>query len=152
MTSAIFPDRSHRNAAKLRLLTGLAIHLYIPVATNDRLGCSHPETSMNFIMQPWQLMLIILAGWINRQQRQRIDYLETIVTVLKQHNGKKRILLTDDVDWQSKANSLAENNSSRLEPCSRRTQSCVGIDNWSPINGTTLTEKRRNQVGKGPDK
>jgi len=41
-------------------------------------------------------MLIILAGWINRRQQQRIDYLETVVTVLKEHNGKKRILLTDD--------------------------------------------------------
>ena len=51
---------------------------------------------MKFILQPWQLMLIILASWINRQQQQRIDYLETIVMVLKEHNGKRRILLTDD--------------------------------------------------------
>ena len=33
---------------------------------------------MRFALQPWQLMLIILASWINRQQQQRIDYLETI--------------------------------------------------------------------------
>ncbi|MDC0935384.1 integrase core domain-containing protein [Pirellulales bacterium] len=51
---------------------------------------------MKFILQPWQLFLLILAGWINRQQRQRIDYLETEVAVLKEHIGKKRILLNDD--------------------------------------------------------
>ena len=51
---------------------------------------------MNFILQPWELMLVILAGWINRRQQQWIDYLETVVAVLKEHIGKKRILLTDD--------------------------------------------------------
>ena len=51
---------------------------------------------MKFHLKPWHLMLVILAGWINRQQQQRIDYLETIVTVLKEHTGKRRILLTND--------------------------------------------------------
>ena len=51
---------------------------------------------MKFILQPWQLMLIILASWINRVQQQRIDYLETQCDVLREHLGKKRILLTDD--------------------------------------------------------
>ena len=51
---------------------------------------------MKFVLQPWRLMLIILASWINRQQQQRIDYLETIVPVLKEQIGKRRILLTDD--------------------------------------------------------
>ena len=41
-------------------------------------------------------MLIILASWINRVQQQRIDYLETQCDVLREHIGKKRILLTDD--------------------------------------------------------
>ena len=59
-------------------------------------GLRTTETLMKFVLQPWQLMLIILASWINRQQQQRIDYLETIVMVLKEHNGKRRILLTDD--------------------------------------------------------
>ena len=55
------------------------------------------ETTMDFVLQPWQLlMLIILAGWINRRQQRRIDDLETIISVLKEHNCKKRILLTDD--------------------------------------------------------
>ena len=51
---------------------------------------------MNFILQPWQLFLIILASWSNREQQQRIDYLETQCAVLIEHIGSKRILLTDD--------------------------------------------------------
>ncbi len=51
---------------------------------------------MKFILQPWQLMLIILASWINRQQQEVIEYLRTENAVLKEKFGKKRILLTDD--------------------------------------------------------
>jgi len=31
---------------------------------------------MNFVLQPWQLLLLILAGWINRKQQNVIDYLK----------------------------------------------------------------------------
>ncbi len=51
---------------------------------------------MKFILQPWQLMLIILASWVNREQQLRIEYLQSEVAVLKEHIGKKRILLTDE--------------------------------------------------------
>lgn len=51
---------------------------------------------MKFILQPWQLMLIILASWVNRQQQEVIEYLRTENAVLKEKLGKKRILLTDD--------------------------------------------------------
>ncbi|MGB0600299.1 MAG: hypothetical protein ACPGLY_26785 [Rubripirellula sp.] len=51
---------------------------------------------MKFILQPWQLMLIILASWINRDQQQKIECLETQLAVLKEQFGSKRILLTDD--------------------------------------------------------
>ena len=50
---------------------------------------------MKFILQPWQLWLLILSGGINRQQQEAIDYLRTENRVLKEHIGKKRILLTD---------------------------------------------------------
>jgi putative transposase len=42
--------------------------LYSRASTNDRLGFGRHETPMKFILQPWQLMLIILASWVNRQQ------------------------------------------------------------------------------------
>ncbi len=51
---------------------------------------------MNFVLQPFQLYLVILSGWIHRQQQEVIDYLRTENQVLKETTGKKRILLTDD--------------------------------------------------------
>jgi transposase InsO family protein len=51
---------------------------------------------MNFVLQPWQLLLAILAGWINRQQQEVIEYLRTENQILKEKLGKRRIVLTDD--------------------------------------------------------
>ena len=51
---------------------------------------------MSFVLQPWQLYFVILAGWVNRQQQAVIEYLRTENQVLKEKIGKKRILLTDD--------------------------------------------------------
>ncbi len=51
---------------------------------------------MNFILQPWQFFFLILAGWVNREQQQVIEYLRTENQVVKQLHGKKRILLNDD--------------------------------------------------------
>ena len=52
--------------------------------------------SMSFVFRPWQLVAAILAGWVNQEQQQRIEYLRTEVQVLKEKLGKKRILLNDD--------------------------------------------------------
>ena len=51
---------------------------------------------MNFVLQPWQLLLAILAGWINRQQQAVIEFLRTENQILKEKLGKRRIVLTDD--------------------------------------------------------
>jgi putative transposase len=51
---------------------------------------------MNFILQPWQLLCIILAGWVNRQQQDVIAYLRTENQILKEKLGRRRILLDDD--------------------------------------------------------
>mgnify|MGYP001037844704 CR=1 FL=1 len=51
---------------------------------------------MKFILQPWHLMLVILASWINRQQQEVIEYLHTENAVLEEKLGTRRILLTDD--------------------------------------------------------
>jgi transposase InsO family protein len=51
---------------------------------------------MNFVFQPWQLLVLILAGWINRQQQEIIEYLRTENQVLRETHGKKRIRLNDD--------------------------------------------------------
>ena len=51
---------------------------------------------MKFILQPWQLLLIILASWFNGQQQEVIEYPRTENAVLKEKLGKKRILLNND--------------------------------------------------------
>jgi transposase InsO family protein len=51
---------------------------------------------MSFILQPWQLLHLILAGWVNQQQQQVIEYLRTENQVLREKLGKRRILLNDD--------------------------------------------------------
>jgi len=47
-------------------------------------------------LQPWHLLLLILAGWINRKQQDVVDYLLTENRILRDKLGKKRILLNDD--------------------------------------------------------
>jgi len=47
----------------------------------DAVGFRETGT-VNFVLQPRQLLLVILAGWVNRQQQEVID--------------KKRIRLNDD--------------------------------------------------------
>ncbi|HIM14241.1 MAG TPA: hypothetical protein EYM31_00590 [Acidobacteria bacterium] len=51
---------------------------------------------MSFILQPWQLYVAIIAGWIHRQQQEAIEYLRTENRVLREKHGPKRILLNDD--------------------------------------------------------
>jgi putative transposase len=46
--------------------------------------------------QPWHLLLLILAGWINRRQQDAVEYLLTENRVLKEKFGEKRIPLNDD--------------------------------------------------------
>jgi hypothetical protein len=43
---------------------------------------------MDFVLQPWQLYLVILAGWIHRQQQEVIDYLLTENRVLRENYRK----------------------------------------------------------------
>jgi len=51
---------------------------------------------MNFVLQPWQLFLLIIASWSNQLQQEIIEYLRTENSILRDKLVKKRILLTDD--------------------------------------------------------
>ena len=51
---------------------------------------------MNSILQPWQLLLIVLASWVNREQQEMIEYLQTENRVLIEKFGNRRFLLSDD--------------------------------------------------------
>ena len=51
---------------------------------------------MSFILHPWQRLLLILAGWVNRQQQEIIEYLRTENQILRESHGMKRIKLNDN--------------------------------------------------------
>jgi hypothetical protein len=51
---------------------------------------------MKFILQPWQLFVLILAGWIHHREQEIIEYLRAENRVLREKLGKKRILFDDD--------------------------------------------------------
>ena len=51
---------------------------------------------MKFVLQPWQLLVVILVGWIQRQQQAIIDFQNEQIRSLLAAQGKKRVRLTDD--------------------------------------------------------
>jgi putative transposase len=51
---------------------------------------------MNFLLQPWQLLVVILVGWIQRQQQAIIEFQNEQIRSLLAAQGKKRVRLTDD--------------------------------------------------------
>ena len=51
---------------------------------------------MRTILQPWQILVTAMAGWITRQQDAVIEYLREENRVLKQQLGRRRLRLTDD--------------------------------------------------------
>ena len=48
------------------------------------------------VLQPWQLFVSVLAGWINEHQQAAIEYLREENRVLREQLGGKRLRLTDD--------------------------------------------------------
>ena len=51
---------------------------------------------MNFILHPWQLLIVILAGWFNHEQQKIIDFYRAELETVMKAQGKKRFLLTDE--------------------------------------------------------
>ena len=51
---------------------------------------------MSFIMQPWHILILIVGGWINREQQKVIEFQQAQFEVLLEIQWKKRILLNDD--------------------------------------------------------
>ena len=44
----------------------------------------------------WQILVVALAGWLNRQQQEVMEYLQEENRVLREHLKGKRIRFTDD--------------------------------------------------------
>ena len=53
-------------------------------------------SSMISILHPWQIVVLALAGWINRQQLEVIEYLAEENRVLREQLKGKRIRFTDE--------------------------------------------------------
>jgi len=51
---------------------------------------------MEFIFQPWHLLVLAVSAWINHEQEKVIEYLQAENEVLRERLGKGRILLNDD--------------------------------------------------------
>lgn len=52
--------------------------------------------SMISILHPWQIVVFALAGWINRQQMEVLEYLKEENRVLREQLKGKRIRFTDE--------------------------------------------------------
>ena len=45
---------------------------------------------------PLQFFLLLLSGWVNREQQEVIDYLKEEIRLLREQLGDRRVRLTDD--------------------------------------------------------
>ena len=50
---------------------------------------------MRTLLQPWQILVAAMAGWITRQHEAAVEYLREENRVLKQQLGRRRLRLTD---------------------------------------------------------
>jgi len=78
---------------------------------------AHPEEH-EAQFQPWHLLLLILAGWINRRQQDAIEYLLTENRVLREKLGRNESCSTTTSAgaWLSKARSSGGRCSSSWPP------------------------------------
>src|SRR3954452_8809594 len=48
------------------------------------------------VLNPFQFVVIVLAGWMNQRQQNVIEYLREENRVLREQLGERRLRLTDD--------------------------------------------------------
>ena len=101
---------------------------------------------MNFVLRPWQLLLLILAGWINRDQQDAIEYLLTENQVLAEKSSASAAFCstTTSVDaGPSRARCWAEKTSANWPRSSGPTRFCAGIESLSLQVGSLRQEAIR---------
>ena len=47
------------------------------------------------IFKPWTFITVAIAGWMNRQQQDAIEYLRTENRILREKLGHKRLILNE---------------------------------------------------------
>ena len=50
------------------------------------------ERTMSFILQPWQFFIVVLVGWVHREQHKIIEFYQTQVETLMKAQGKKYVI------------------------------------------------------------
>ncbi|MEZ6048696.1 MAG: hypothetical protein R3C11_24590 [Planctomycetaceae bacterium] len=100
---------------------------------------------MNFLMQPWHLLVLYLVSWMNREQQQAIEYLQVENRVLREKLGKKRELLSDDQRRRLalKGKSMQRKLLSEIGTIFTRMRSFAGTGNLLPGNGICSSRKKR---------
>ena len=51
---------------------------------------------MSFLLQPWQILMVWLCGFVNEHQQQIIEFQNAQIQILLKQLGRKRLLLSDD--------------------------------------------------------
>jgi hypothetical protein len=51
---------------------------------------------MQQVLDPFRFVLIVLAGWVNQQQQEVMDYLREENHVRREQLGNRRLRLSDD--------------------------------------------------------
>ena len=79
---------------------------------------------------PLQMLLVMVAGWVNRHQLAMIDYLREEDRVLRELHGKRRLRFTDDQRRRlaAKGKILGRRLLSRCAASSRPTRSSADTD------------------------
>ena len=86
-------------------------------------------------MQPWQLLLIGIAGWMNRKQQQVIEYLlEEILPSSQPRSGTASLRVRSTRDTNSSAHRL----------CPSKLQAC-NLVFWSVVDGLVDTANGTNK-------
>jgi len=86
--------------------------------------------------KPWMMLVSMMAGWINRQQQEALEYLKEENKILRDEllkaTGKKRIILNDTQRRRLAILAKKRRRKTRSDSCavpSRQTQYCYGTEN-----------------------
>ena len=100
-------DRSHRHCTTWAWMLGLDEGRSLAL-----IPCGYVVP----LWHPFRLLLVALAGWINQQQRDVIDYLQEENRILREQLGPRRLRFTNDHVYSVLPGSVVTR-PARLGPC-----------------------------------
>ena len=77
------------------LLFGIVFSKYVPYILAKEIRSNTTKAKGTMKVQPWSMLLVMVAGWLNRHQQDVIEYLKEENKILREKIGTKRILLSD---------------------------------------------------------